>query len=170
MTALHILPLQDAEEIRAHMAESAEQHAALHGTPLVSDPFAPAPAGSSRATSPTPVATVSKPSGDLHGSQQGGGIAGTDVPPQQPLSPTEHSDPSYVAWLRSGRTWLQQIEKDLPRTFPGHPVMQDGGRVALRRVLAAYALHNPAIGYCQGRTLIIGFLMLQLLLCLLLCC
>ena len=41
-------------------------------------------------------------------------------------------------WGSSGKTWLQQIEKDLPRTFPGHPVMQDSGCIVLRRVLAAY--------------------------------
>jgi len=42
-----------------------------------------------------------------------------------------------------------QIEKDLHRTFPGHPVMDASGRSALRRVLAAYARRNPEVGYCQ---------------------
>jgi hypothetical protein len=149
----HVHALQDGEEIKAHMAGSVEQHAQLHGIPLSgTDFYAPAPAGSSRATSPAPVATSERPSGDSQGPQPGTGGSGAvaDDLLQQPMSPTEHSDPSYVAWLRSGRTWLQQIEKDLPRTFPGHPVMEGAGRVALRRVLAAYALHNPAIGYCQG--------------------
>ena len=42
-----------------------------------------------------------------------------------------------------------QIEKDLHRTFPGHPVMDSSGRNALRRLLAAYARRNPSVGYCQ---------------------
>lgn len=44
-----------------------------------------------------------------------------------------------------------QIEKDLHRTFPGHPVMDTSGRNALRRLLAAYARRNPSVGYCQVR-------------------
>ncbi|KAK8555057.1 hypothetical protein V6N13_103787 [Hibiscus sabdariffa] len=45
--------------------------------------------------------------------------------------------------------WKGQIEKDLPRTFPGHPALDDDGRNALRRLLTAYARHNPSVGYCQ---------------------
>lgn len=45
--------------------------------------------------------------------------------------------------------WNMQIEKDLHRTFPGHPVMDSSGRNALRRLLAAYARRNPSVGYCQ---------------------
>ena len=43
----------------------------------------------------------------------------------------------------------KQIDKDLPRTFPGHPLLDGIGRDSLRRVLVAYARHNPAVGYCQ---------------------
>ena len=39
--------------------------------------------------------------------------------------------------------------QDLPRTFPGHPALDEDGRNALRRLLTAYARHNPAVGYCQ---------------------
>lgn len=46
--------------------------------------------------------------------------------------------------------WLAQIDKDLHRTFPDHPRMGGPGRAALRRLLAAYAVRNPAVGYCQG--------------------
>uniref|UniRef100_A0A2P2JEQ8 TBC1 domain family member 8B-like isoform X1 n=1 Tax=Rhizophora mucronata TaxID=61149 RepID=A0A2P2JEQ8_RHIMU len=45
--------------------------------------------------------------------------------------------------------WKGQIEKDLPRTFPGHPALDNDGRNALRRLLTAYARHNPCVGYCQ---------------------
>lgn len=47
--------------------------------------------------------------------------------------------------------WNAQIEKDLHRTFPGHPVMDSTGRSALRRLLSAYARRNPSVGYCQVR-------------------
>jgi hypothetical protein len=49
----------------------------------------------------------------------------------------------------SSEKWKGQIEKDLPRTFPGHPALDEDGRNALRRLLLAYARHNPAVGYCQ---------------------
>lgn len=39
--------------------------------------------------------------------------------------------------------------QDLPRTFPGHPALDENGRSSLRRVLLAYARHNPSVGYCQ---------------------
>jgi Rab-GTPase-TBC domain len=52
-------------------------------------------------------------------------------------------------WHPSCRDWNLQIEKDLHRTFPGHPVMDLSGRSALRRILAAYARRNPSVGYCQ---------------------
>ncbi|KAE8721878.1 hypothetical protein F3Y22_tig00014862pilonHSYRG00024 [Hibiscus syriacus] len=49
--------------------------------------------------------------------------------------------------------WRNQIEKDIPRTFPGHPALNDHGRDSLRRLLLAYARHNPSVGYCQCFTL-----------------
>lgn len=51
--------------------------------------------------------------------------------------------------LAAVEKWKGQIEKDLPRTFPGHPALDDDGRNALRRLLTAYARHNPSVGYCQ---------------------
>lgn len=51
-----------------------------------------------------------------------------------------------------GCDWNAQIEKDLHRTFPGHPVMDGTGRSALRRLLSAYARRNPSVGYCQARS------------------
>ena len=53
---------------------------------------------------------------------------------------------------------LLQIEKDLHRTFPGHPVMDSSGRNALRRLLAAYARRNPSVGYCQVSSLVFWWL------------
>ncbi|KAK9810304.1 hypothetical protein WJX72_008307 [[Myrmecia] bisecta] len=52
------------------------------------------------------------------------------------------------------------IEKDLHRTFPGHPVMDGSGRNALRRILAAYSRRNASVGYCQGMNFVAGCLLL----------
>lgn len=41
------------------------------------------------------------------------------------------------------------ILQDIPRTFPGHPALNENGRDSLRRILLAYACHNPSVGYCQ---------------------
>ena len=62
---------------------------------------------------------------------------------------SELSSKVAVGWHPSSHDWNLQIEKDLHRTFPGHPVMDGTGRSALRRILAAYARRNPDVGYCQ---------------------
>ncbi|GAB4854888.1 hypothetical protein Ancab_023474 [Ancistrocladus abbreviatus] len=59
-----------------------------------------------------------------------------------------------------GEKWKGQIEKDLPRTFPGHPALDEDGRNALRRLLIAYARHNAAVGYCQAMNFFAGLLLL----------
>lgn len=56
----------------------------------------------------------------------------------------------------------KQIEKDLPRTFPGHPALDENGRSSLRRVLIAYARHNPSVGYCQAMNFFAGLLLLMM--------
>ncbi|WOG88078.1 hypothetical protein DCAR_0207311 [Daucus carota subsp. sativus] len=56
--------------------------------------------------------------------------------------------------------WKGQIEKDLPRTFPGHPALDEDGRNSLRRLLTAYARHNPSVGYCQAMNFFAGLLLL----------
>ena len=56
-----------------------------------------------------------------------------------------------------------QIEKDLIRTFPNHPLYTTHeGISSLRRVLTAFAVHNPTIGYCQSMNFICGLLLLFL--------
>ncbi|MCO5613264.1 hypothetical protein L7F22_067540 [Adiantum nelumboides] len=58
--------------------------------------------------------------------------------------------------------WTSQIEKDLPRTFPGHPALDEDGRNALRRLLTAYARHNPDVGYCQAMNFFAALLLLMM--------
>ncbi|KAE8666375.1 Ypt/Rab-GAP domain of gyp1p superfamily protein isoform 2 [Hibiscus syriacus] len=45
-------------------------------------------------------------------------------------------------------------------TFPGHPALDDDGRNALRRLLTAYARHNPSVGYCQAMNFFAALLLL----------
>jgi len=53
-----------------------------------------------------------------------------------------------------------QIEVDLHRTFPEDPFFQEPENLkTLERVLTAYSLRNPNIGYCQGFNFIVGRLL-----------
>ncbi|KAJ4832845.1 hypothetical protein Tsubulata_001927 [Turnera subulata] len=74
-------------------------------------------------------------------------------------SDTDHKD-STTDPVRVSEKWKGQIEKDLPRTFPGHPALDDDGRNALRRLLTAYARHNPSVGYCQAMNFLPALLLL----------
>jgi hypothetical protein len=57
----------------------------------------------------------------------------------------------------------KDIDKDLDRTFPNHVIFREElGRLALRRVLRAYANYDPEIGYCQGMGFLSGLLLLYL--------
>ncbi|KAL1552048.1 TBC1 domain family member 8B-like [Salvia divinorum] len=79
------------------------------------------------------------------------------------LSPETDEDGNHESDLvRVGipEKWRAQIEKDLPRTFPGHPALDEDGRNALRRLLTAYARHNPSVGYCQAMNFFAGLLLL----------
>ena len=54
----------------------------------------------------------------------------------------------------------QEIEKDLHRTMPSHPLYQDeDGLNKLRRVLVAYSWKNQEIGYCQSLNVIAALLL-----------
>ncbi|XP_074379246.1 uncharacterized protein LOC141720629 isoform X2 [Apium graveolens] len=63
---------------------------------------------------------------------------------------------------QSSEKLRKQIEKDLPRTFPGHPALDERGRNSLRRVLIAYSRHNPGVGYCQGMNFFAGLLLFMM--------
>eukprot|EP00013_Stygamoeba_regulata_P013224 CAMPEP_0177688730 /NCGR_PEP_ID=MMETSP0447-20121125/34805_1 /TAXON_ID=0 /ORGANISM="Stygamoeba regulata, Strain BSH-02190019" /LENGTH=1131 /DNA_ID=CAMNT_0019199033 /DNA_START=238 /DNA_END=3633 /DNA_ORIENTATION=+ len=54
-----------------------------------------------------------------------------------------------------------QIEKDLGRTFPDHPIFEsEDGRARLRNILFAYSNRNPQLGYCQAMNFLAGILVL----------
>jgi hypothetical protein len=53
--------------------------------------------------------------------------------------------------------------QDVRRTFPRLAMFaSDDGIAALWRVLRAYALHDPVVGYCQGMNFVAGLLLLHL--------
>jgi hypothetical protein len=61
--------------------------------------------------------------------------------------------------------YRSKIKKDCPRTFPTHPYFKNKnlhGQAALSRVLNAYSVQDPEIGYCQGMNFIVGVLLMQL--------
>ncbi|KAL7464132.1 hypothetical protein ACHAXS_004465 [Conticribra weissflogii] len=57
--------------------------------------------------------------------------------------------------------WAGALDKDIRRTFPKHSLFRDrqddcesGGQASLRRLLHAYSIHDPQVGYCQGMNFI----------------
>lgn len=48
-----------------------------------------------------------------------------------------------------------EVERDVARTFPTHSYFrEEEARASLTRVLSAYAVWNPSLGYCQSMNFI----------------
>jgi hypothetical protein len=55
-----------------------------------------------------------------------------------------------------------QIGNDIDRTMPYHPSFRDKcgyGQTNLSKVLRAFAMHDPELGYCQGMNFITATLL-----------
>jgi hypothetical protein len=68
----------------------------------------------------------------------------------------------YERLLAFSSEQSQRIVRDVGRTFPAHPLFDDGapGQVALLNVLRAYSIFDSELGYCQGMSFIVGMLLL----------
>eukprot|EP01119_Soliformovum_irregulare_P015626 TRINITY_DN4420_c0_g1_i2.p1 TRINITY_DN4420_c0_g1~~TRINITY_DN4420_c0_g1_i2.p1 ORF type:complete len:883 (+),score=250.00 TRINITY_DN4420_c0_g1_i2:75-2723(+) len=56
---------------------------------------------------------------------------------------------------------IDDIDKDLHRSFPQHSFFQKKENLLpLRRILVAYSLYNPAVGYCQSMNVVTALLLL----------
>uniref|UniRef100_A0AAV1VL99 Rab-GAP TBC domain-containing protein n=1 Tax=Peronospora matthiolae TaxID=2874970 RepID=A0AAV1VL99_9STRA len=80
---------------------------------------------------------------------------------QETAGPTYYVDLVKQAATLETETF-SQIELDIGRTF-GHSgtiISCESGRGQLRRILRAYSLRNPSVGYCQGLNYIVAFLLL----------
>lgn len=60
---------------------------------------------------------------------------------------------------------LQQIEKDLDRTFPEHKFFNkshfgETGQMALLNVLQGYSMYDEKVGYCQSINFLVAFILL----------
>ncbi|KAG2487815.1 hypothetical protein HYH03_013659 [Edaphochlamys debaryana] len=76
----------------------------------------------------------------------------------------EKGGPNYYPNLLKASSmskFAEQVELDLPRSFPGHPYLAaPEGQAAMRRILLAFSIHNPVVGYCQGLNYIAGLVLL----------
>ena len=60
----------------------------------------------------------------------------------------------------AGAEVADQIQRDLPRTFPAHPRLTPAFLGRLRNVLLAYAARNPEVAYCQGMNFVAAAVLL----------
>eukprot|EP01031_Cornospumella_fuschlensis_P030311 gene30311-36625_t len=92
-------------------------------------------------------------------------FACSGAPAKMRAAALEESYAYYVSQIPTldGSQISVDIEKDLPRTFPDYIGNdKDVGTDLLRRVLLAYALRNPAVGYCQSMNYICALLLLHM--------
>lgn len=77
-----------------------------------------------------------------------------------------HMNNYYEAMVHQGEATspsARQVDLDVPRTFPHNAwVASAEGQASLRRVLVAFSVHKPDVGYCQSMNYIAAMLLLCL--------
>ncbi|CAH8598598.1 unnamed protein product [Schistosoma turkestanicum] len=71
----------------------------------------------------------------------------------------------YYNYLLIDSPVEKAIRRDIARTFPKHDLFKDEngcGQESLFRVIKAYSIHDPEVGYCQGSAFIVGLLLMQM--------
>lgn len=71
----------------------------------------------------------------------------------------------YEELVGKSTPWVEEIDKDIDRTFPTHPLFaevkfSEKGKKALKSILSAYAVYNKYVGYCQGMNFVAAFLLI----------
>ena len=54
----------------------------------------------------------------------------------------------------------EQLDRDLHRTFPGHPALTEPFCQRIKNVLLAYSARNPEVAYCQGMNFVTAAILL----------
>ena len=69
---------------------------------------------------------------------------------------------AYERLLAAGapRAVEEAIDLDVRRTFPEHDRLTPEFHERMRRVLLAYAVRNPEVGYCQGMNFLVASVLL----------
>ncbi|XP_063900707.1 EVI5-like protein [Zophobas morio] len=76
-----------------------------------------------------------------------------------------HLQSWYSTTLKKSSPHDSQIRRDVARTFPNHSFFSKKGEIGqetLYKVVKAYSLYDPELGYCQGIAFVVGILLLQL--------
>jgi len=82
--------------------------------------------------------------------------------PDDPFAHHENFVEALVNSKRCNLTNLEQIMRDIPRTFPDEEYFKDTDvQDTMRRVLMAVCVEYPEIGYVQSMNFLVGFLFLH---------
>ena len=119
-------------------------------------PPAPAPAPSGDSNRPSDASSVGTGTGSRPGSMHsspgtGGGGSGNSSNNNNNNNEEKLCSAELIKW-------------DLPRTLPTLKFFHDGGSLNsdLERVLCAYIIHSPEVGYVQGMSFVVAMLLLYL--------
>jgi len=74
---------------------------------------------------------------------------------------TKFPDPQLIDVSQVSKQVLEDIEKDVDRTYPEHDLftVEGSGQGALRNILVWYAAVDPDVEYCQGMSFVAGLLL-----------
>lgn len=76
-----------------------------------------------------------------------------------------HPQGTYQALLQKESLYRDQVNKDVPRTWPHHSLYHDRdgpGQQSLMNVLTAYSVYNPSVGYCGGMATLPGIFLMYM--------
>ncbi|KAI8995192.1 rab-GTPase-TBC domain-containing protein [Gaertneriomyces semiglobifer] len=78
------------------------------------------------------------------------------------ISPSRFSQ-QYPLLLKQDSPYERIIRRDISRTFPDLEQFREGGEAQdkLFRILKAYSVYDPEVGYCQGLSFVVGVLIMQ---------